>query len=140
VLAVQLTLLMADGSGKADVTPNKITVGLASSWPIVCAPMNDLMGLAITEGVEDALSVHDVTGLGVWAAGGASFLPKLAGAIEKLATAYEYDASPDCITIFVDDDEDGRKNADALAAVLTELSARLSSGPHGHFEVLLRQT
>ena len=45
------------------------------------APMNDLLGLAITEGVEDALSIHAATGLGAWAAGAASRLPALADAV-----------------------------------------------------------
>jgi Toprim domain len=141
VRAVQLTLLTPDGSGKADTMPNKITIGLASGSPIVVAPMTDMMGLAICEGAEDALSIHAATGAGAWAAGGASFMPKLAAAVEMLATAYEYDASPDCITIFADSDEDGRKNSDALAAALAEASARLSkNGPLGHFEILQRLT
>ena len=36
------------------------------------------MGLGIAEGFEDALSIHQATGLGAWASGGASFMPKLA--------------------------------------------------------------
>ena len=58
VHAVHLTLLLPDGSGKAAVAPNKITIASPAGMPIVLAPMNDLMGLAITEGIEDALSVH----------------------------------------------------------------------------------
>ena len=74
--------------------------------PIVLAPANDLNGLAITEGIEDALSVHEATGLGVWAAGAASFLPALAVAVP---------AWIECITILVDDDDAGRGNAYGLA-------------------------
>jgi hypothetical protein len=142
ITAVHLTLLKPDGSGKADVEPNKITVGSPKGMPLVLAPMNDLMGLAITEGIEDALSVHQATGLGAWAAGSAPFMPKLIAAIEDLATAHEEDASPDCITIFADDDPAGRRNARALAAALAELSARLAakmvSPLTAHFEVLMR--
>ena len=105
--------------------------------------MNDLMGLAITEGIEDALSVHQAAGLGVWAAGSAPFMPNLVAAIEDLATAREYDASPDCITIFVDDDDVGRRNARALAAALAKLSTRLAAATlprsTAHFEILLRE-
>ena len=107
VRAVQLVLLNEDGT-KADVTPNKITVGLASGLPIVLAPMNDLLGLTICEGPENALSVHASTGLGSWASGGASFLPKLADAVKGLTTL------PECVTVFIDPDPGG----DAIVAML----------------------
>jgi putative DNA primase/helicase len=140
VEAVHLTLLAPDGSGKADVAPNKMVIASPRGMPLILAPMNDLMGLAITEGVEDALSVHQATGLGAWAAGSAPFMPKLVTAIEHLATAREYDASPDCITIFVDDDDAGRRHAQELAAGLAALSAKLSpTRSHGHFEIRLRE-
>ena len=42
---------------------------------------NDLLGISIHEGVEDALSAHETTGLGGWASGGAAFLPNLADAV-----------------------------------------------------------
>jgi putative DNA primase/helicase len=48
VTAVHLTLLRADGSGKADLEPNKLTVGRPCGRPIVLAPPNDLLGIAIT--------------------------------------------------------------------------------------------
>jgi len=137
--AVHLTLLAPDGSGKADVAPNKITIASPCSIPIMLAPMNDLMGLAITEGIEDALSVHQATGLGAWAAGSAPFMPKLVTAIEHLVTTREYDASPDCITIFVDDDDIGRRYAHELAAGLAALSAKLAAPSATHFEVRLRE-
>ena len=47
-------------------------IGRSTGAPIVLAPLTDALGLAITEGIEDALSVHEATGLGVWAAGSAS--------------------------------------------------------------------
>jgi hypothetical protein len=78
--------------------------------PLVLAPMNDLLGLAITEEIEDAFLMHEATGLGSWAAGSAPFMPKLVAAIEDLATTRECDASPDCITICVDEDDAGRRS------------------------------
>jgi hypothetical protein len=99
ITAVHLTLLKLDGSDKADIENPKITIASPAGMPLVLAPMNDLMGLCVCEGVEDALSVHQATGLGVWASGGAPFLPKLVTAIEDLAMTREYDASPDCIMI-----------------------------------------
>ena len=72
VMAVQLVKLKPDGIGKADVEHQKIIVGKgALGSPIVLAPPNDLLGLAIAEGIEDALSIHAATGLGAWASGGA---------------------------------------------------------------------
>jgi phage/plasmid primase-like uncharacterized protein len=71
--------------------------------------MNDLLGLAITEGIEDALSVHQATGLGVWAAGSAGRMPALAEAVPDWT---------DCVTIFADGDATGENNAVLLAEAL----------------------
>ena len=68
-------------AAKPTVKPNKVTVGSPAGQPIVLAPLNDLLGLAITEGIEDALSLHAASGLGAWAAGGASHMRALAAAV-----------------------------------------------------------
>src|SRR5262249_53896051 len=68
VRGIHLTRLPANGSGKAGTERDKIMICSSIGYPIVLAPPNDLMGLAITEGIEDALSIHDDTGLGAWAA------------------------------------------------------------------------
>jgi hypothetical protein len=81
ITAVHLTLLRADGSGKAECQPNKKRVGRGTGVPMVIAPPNDGLGLVITEGLEDALSLHQATGLGAWAAGGVTFMPALADAV-----------------------------------------------------------
>jgi hypothetical protein len=111
VEAVHLTLLKLDGTGKAklpdDQSP-KIIVG-RSCLPIVLAPVTDLFGLAITEGIEDALSVHEATGLGTWAAGSAARLPALTDVVPGYIEA---------VTVFVDDDKAGRKHAPRLAELL----------------------
>jgi hypothetical protein len=39
IYAVHLTMLKADGTGKADIEPNKITIGSPVGQPIVLAPM-----------------------------------------------------------------------------------------------------
>jgi hypothetical protein len=106
---IHLTKLTADGH-KAATLPNKITIGTSLGLPIVIAPMNDLLGLAITEGVEDALSVHAATGLGVWTAGAAGRMPALAAAVPDYT---------DCITIFAHDDAAGKRHALAFANALT---------------------
>jgi hypothetical protein len=66
--------------GKAPADPAKIMLGPMSGLPIVLAPVNDSLGLAITEGIEDGLSVFEETGLRVWAAGSAGNMPKSRGA------------------------------------------------------------
>ena len=109
VASVHLTLLKSDGSGKADTNPNKIIVGSPVARPIIIAPPNDLLGLAITEGIEDALTAHVATGLGAWAAGAAGFLPKLANAVPSYI---------ECVTIFAHADKAGEEGARKLAAAL----------------------
>ena len=127
VNAVHLTLLKPDGSGKADVKGNKISIGSHASLPIVLAPRND-RGLAVAEGIEDALSVHAATGLGAWAAGGAIFMPKLAAAVPHYI---------DWLEIIADGDEAGHANALELLRRLTERGLRgeavdLSRGEFPH--------
>ena len=106
VRGVHLTKLALDGSGKAGTDADKIMVGKSTGWPIVLAPPNDFLGLAITEGIEDGLSVYEATRLGIWVAGSAFRLPALAGAVPSHIEA---------ATIVADDDEDGRWNAEELA-------------------------
>ncbi len=112
VRAVQLVKLKPDGTGKSDCEPNKIIIGKgALGSPIVLAPPNDLLGLAICEGLEDGLSVYGATGLGVWAAGGATRMPALADAVPDYL---------DFVTIVADRDEAGVKHANALSDRLRE--------------------
>jgi hypothetical protein len=110
IMSVHITLLKPDGSGKADVEKPKLIVGSPGVLPIVLAPPNDLLGLAVTEGIEDGLSAHQVTGLGAWAAGSSGRVPKIA---ESIASYVE------CVTIYQDDDYAGEKGARGLATALS---------------------
>jgi hypothetical protein len=113
IRGVHLTRLLPDGSGKAvfdDPDEDaKIMVGYSAGSPIVLAPPNDLLGLAVTEGIEDGLSTYEATGLGVWAAGSAARMPALAAAVPGYV---------DCATVLADDDRDGRRHATELARQL----------------------
>jgi hypothetical protein len=109
VCGVHITRLLRDGSDRERGEMAKITIGRSLGWPIVLAPPNDLLGLAVTEGIEDGLSVFKATGLGVWAAGSASRMPGLAGAIPPYVES---------ITIYSHDDETGRSNAIDLARAI----------------------
>ena len=108
VMGVHLTRLTADGR-KADTETPKSFLGPSAGFPIVLAPPNDLLGLAITEGIEDALTAHLVTGLGAWAAGCADRMPALASIIPNYVEA---------VTIFAHEDESGQRNAFELAEAL----------------------
>jgi hypothetical protein len=107
VRGIHITKLKADGSGKAGTEADKITLGIGNSSPIWLAPVNDMGGLAIAEGIEDAISVHAATGLGAWAAGTA--MPAMADHIP---------AYVESVTIMVDADPVGEKNANELAEKL----------------------
>jgi hypothetical protein len=109
IAGVHLTLLKTDGTDKAGTERDKLMIGPSLGLPIVLAPLNDTLGLAITEGIEDALSVHRATGLGSWAAGSASRMPALADAVPGYT---------DCISIYCDDDNAGRDGARKLAVRL----------------------
>ena len=109
VSAIHLTKLAPDGAKLG-----KIMLGVTEDWPLALVPPNDLGGLAIAEGIEDALSIHQATGLGAWAAGAAVRLPKLAPLIAGLAYV-------EAVTIAVDDDDAGRRGAEVLASELRRL-------------------
>jgi hypothetical protein len=104
--AIHLTLLKPDGSGKAEVEKPKLCVGSPSGRPIWLAPPNDLLGLALTEGIEDGLTVYAATGLGVLATGSANLMPALADVVPSYIEA---------VTIYAHDDKSGRTGALALA-------------------------
>jgi hypothetical protein len=124
VVGAHLIKLRPDGSDRLRNDGAKITVGKGVTAPIILAPPNDLLGLCIAEGIEDALIAHQETGLGAWASGGATKLPTLAAAIPNYI---------ECVTILVDDNEAGRVNSNELAARIHQLR-------FGRIEVLLTPT
>ena len=84
-------------------------VGSPKGLPIVVALPNDLLGLAICEGIEDALTAHQLTGLGAWAAGAAGFMGALGAAVPDYIEA---------VTIFAHADKAGQDGASELATAL----------------------
>ena len=105
VRGVHLTRLLPDGSDRERGDHAKIMVGMSAGFPIVLAPPNDLLGMSAVEGIEDGLTIHEATGLGVWVAGSASRMPALADAVPDWI---------DAVTVSVDDDVDGRRHAGTL--------------------------
>jgi hypothetical protein len=123
VRAVQLIKLKPDGS-KAEAgpdNPNKIIISKAGlGSPVVLAPPNDLLGLAICEGLKDALSIHEATGLGAWASGGWARMAALADAVPDYM---------DFVTIVADRDPDGIRGANALADRLSKRGIKNKVSP-----------
>jgi hypothetical protein len=109
ITGIHLTRLTPEGckvDGRA-----KIMLGPSAGQPIVIAPANDLLGMAVTEGIEDAITVHMSTGLGVWAAGASTRMPALAAVMPSYV---------ECVTVYAHDDT-GAGYARELA---TELNKR----------------
>jgi putative DNA primase/helicase len=73
---VSLTFLRPDGRGKADIEHPRLTCGELLGGAVRLAPAGPRLGLA--EGLEDALTVQQESGLPCWASLGTSNLPKVA--------------------------------------------------------------
>ncbi|HXW29769.1 MAG TPA: toprim domain-containing protein [Xanthobacteraceae bacterium] len=110
VRGVHLTRLLPDGSDRDRGEKAKIMIGRSLGSPIVLAPANDLLGLAVTEGIEDGLSVFEATGLGVWVAGSASRMPALAAVIPSHIES---------VTVYAHSDDTGQDGARKLAEGLS---------------------
>ena len=106
VCGVHLTLLKPDGSDKAGTDRDKLMVGPSNGWPLVLAPLNDLLGLFVCEGIESGLSLYEATGCGVWAAGSASRMAALADKVPSYIN---------CVTIIGEADTAGKKGAVGLS-------------------------
>jgi putative DNA primase/helicase len=116
VRGIHLIRLKRDGLGKIDVKP-KISLGRGSlGSPIVAAPVNDSLTLAICEGLEDALSVHEAYGCGAWAAGGESRLPQLAESVPGYVAR---------VVVYSDFNQSARDFARQLAARLKRRAFRV---------------
>jgi hypothetical protein len=114
VRGVHITRLAADGRGKVG-DPSKIIIGRCLGTPIILSALNDNLGLAITEGIEDGLSIFESTGLGVWAAGAAGRMPALAPIVPQYV---------DAISIIADADEAGQRGARELGTLLHQRGLR----------------
>jgi hypothetical protein len=102
-------LLTPDGNKAPNAAGKaKIMRGVCNGAPITISPPNDLLGMAVTEGIEDGLSVYQGTGLCVWSAGSAVFMPALAPLIPDFI---------DTVTIYAHDDA-GRGYAIDLARAI----------------------
>jgi hypothetical protein len=121
VTGVHITRLAQDG-GKAPIDPVKIMLGPSAGLPIVLAPANDLLAIDIAEGIEKGLLIQADTGAGMWAAGSAGNMPKIAAALPHYA---------ECVTIWADRDETGLRLAREAARIIQarKIEARIKGIP-----------
>jgi len=102
IVGVHRTYLRSDGSGKADIEPQKAALGPIRGGAVRFAKAGDV--LALTEGIEDALSFLQATNIPTWAALGTSNLSR----VELPEVVRE-------VIIAADGDEPGERAANAAA-------------------------
>lgn len=117
---IHRTWLRLDGSGKADVSPQKAALGPIGGGAVRLAAAGEMLQLA--EGVETALALLEATGNPVWACLGTSGLAAV--------------VLPDCVlrvTICADGDPPGEAAALTLASRLAAegREARIARPPAG---------
>jgi hypothetical protein len=103
-VAVHRTWLKPDGTGKADLDPDRMTLGPSDGAAIRLAPVGPHGELGVTEGIEDALSYMQLKGIPTWSA-------LTAGGIERLILPPE----ARFIYVALDNDKVGRDAAQAAA-------------------------
>jgi putative DNA primase/helicase len=72
VIAIHRTWLRDDGSGKAALDPPKAALGPTAGGAVRLAPAGEI--LCLCEGIEDALSIFQATGIPTWATCGTANL------------------------------------------------------------------
>ncbi|MBV9014239.1 MAG: toprim domain-containing protein [Alphaproteobacteria bacterium] len=91
-VAVHRTWLRADGGGKADLVPNKMTLGGYMGAAIRLAPIGPVLALA--EGVETALSYMQLTGIPTWSAVSAPGIENLILPVDVREVIFAVDPDP----------------------------------------------
>jgi len=103
-IAIHRSWLQPDGSAKAPVSPDRMTLGPADGGAIRLAPIGPNGELALAEGVEDALSFMKLTGQPCWSC-------LTAGGIESFVLP----AAVRFVAIAPDNDKRGRAAAQNAA-------------------------
>ena len=106
LIGIHRTYLDATGATKADVVPNKMMLGQINGGAVRLYSARQKVGIA--EGIETAMSAHDLFNVPVWAALSSAGMKN----IQLPDTIKE-------VIIFGDYDEAGREAANALADRLT---------------------
>jgi putative DNA primase/helicase len=111
-VAIHRTFLAADGSGKAPIEPNKAALGPIGRGAVRLAKASHVLGL--TEGIETAISVLQLTGIPCWACLGAGRMQS----VEIPACVRE-------LHVFADDDKAGHDAAERVIDLHTSLGRRV---------------
>lgn len=119
-LGVHRTWLRSDGSGKADIGPNKMMLGPCRGGAVRLAPLST--PLMVGEGIETTLAAIQSTGYGGWAALSTSGLRVL-----------ELPSEARDIIILADGDDPGVSASNAAATRWTKQGrrVRIASSPRG---------
>ena len=129
VVAVQRTYLTPDGGGKAAVASPRKGLGSYQGGAVRLAAAARVLGLA--EGIEDAMSAMQMTGLPVWAAAGVG---RMAGIVLPSGSAE--------VHIFANNDQPGligaRRAVDAILAQGRRAVLRLPPSGFKDFNDVLR--
>ena len=122
VVAIHRTYLRSDGSGKADVDPDKMSLGPIRGGAVRLGPPAPKM--AVTEGIEDGMTIFQETGISVWAATGASAMRSIV--LPALPMAAE-------VVVCTDPDPVGQRAAAAAAKrwISEGRSVRVAVPPNG---------
>jgi phage/plasmid primase-like uncharacterized protein len=111
IIAIHRTFLKPDGSGKADVEPNKMALGAVKGCTVHLSA--GAAEVVICEGIETGLSILQATRLPVWVALGTANL----GQVRFPACVHE-------VIIAADHDEPGMNAAIEAAAAYREREYR----------------
>lgn len=97
---VHRIFLRSDGAAKANVAKPKLSLGIIRGSAIRLAPLDGAGELVICEGIEDGLSLLQMTGAPVWAVAGASMMASV-----------QFPSEVRAIVIASDNDEAGMRAA-----------------------------
>ena len=122
VVAIHRTYLRSDGSGKADVDLDKMSLGPISGGAVRLGPPAPKM--AVTEGIEDGMTIFQETGMSVWAATSAPAMRSIV--LPALPMAAE-------VVVCSDPDPVGQRAAAAAAQrwIYEGRSVRVAVPPNG---------
>jgi len=104
VIAIHRTYLRPDGFAKADVDPDKMSLGPIRGGAVRLGPLAPKM--AVTEGIEDGMTIFQETAMSVWAATSAPAMRSMV--LPALPMAAE-------VVVCSDPDSDGQTAAMAAA-------------------------
>ncbi len=91
IVGIHRTFLKPDGTGKAEVEPNKMALGRVAGCAVHLSA--GAPGLVICEGIETGLAILQATGMHVWTALGTSNLGQveLPGFVREVIIAADHD-------------------------------------------------